>query len=111
MKYFIENAEINLKPREDWFYTFQETADSDKLFYDITYNLANENTIVFAELIGDGTAKLVRINFNTTKGEKTGEFSTEKPFANIYFKVEKIRVYCNTEIKFELSIYTRIAVL
>jgi hypothetical protein len=107
MKYFIENAEINLKPREDWFYTFQETAESDKLFYDITYNLANENTIVFAELIGEGTAKLVRINFNTTKGKKTGEFSTDKPFSNIYFKVDKIRFYSDLEIEFKLSIYTR----
>jgi hypothetical protein len=105
MKAIAQNEIIQLKNKTDRFYSFAEKVDSDKLLYEITYNLADENKIVFAELIGEGTSKLTRINFNTNKGIKTGEFNTSKPFANIYFKVDKIRFYTDCDIEFKLSVY------
>jgi hypothetical protein len=99
--------QINLEPRKDWFYTLIEYADSEELFYDISYSPANENDIVFVELIGQGSLKMTRINFNTTKGRKVGDFKTEKPFSNIYFKVEKIKLYSKTYTSFKLSIFSK----
>ena len=105
MRHLIKDERINLKTRIDWFYNFAEKVDSDKLLYEITYNLVDENKIVFAELIGEGTSKLIRIDFNTNKGVKTGEFNTSKPFANIYFKVDKIKFYTDCDLDFKLNIY------
>jgi hypothetical protein len=97
--------QINLEPRQDWFYTLEEKANSDELLYEITYSLANENEIVFVELIGQGSTKMLRINFNTTKGRKIGDFRATSRFSDVYFQVEKIRLYCNIKITFELSVY------
>lgn len=105
MKAIAQNEIIQLKNRTDWFYNFSEKVDSDKLLYEITYNLSDENKIVFAELLGEGTSKLIRIDFNTNKGVKTGEFNTSKPFANIYFKADKIKFYTDCDLEFKLSIY------
>lgn len=107
MKFLIKDTHIKLEPRQDWLHTLDEQGDSDSLFYEITYSLTNENAIVFAELIGQGSSKMVRINFNTTKGRKIGDFKTDKPFFNVYFPVEKIRFYSSQEIAFNLSIYSR----
>ena len=90
MKAIAQNEMIQLKNRIDWFYNCAEKVDSDKLKYEIIYNLTDEKKVVFAELIGEGVSKLIRIDFNTNNGVKSGEFNTSKPFANIYFKVDKI---------------------
>lgn len=105
MKIVVNKEKIKLQPRQDWFLPFIEQVDSDKLFYEINYNLTDENKTIFAELVGVGTSKLIRIDLNTTKGVKNGEFNTNKPFANIYFKVEKIRFYCDSDLEFELSVF------
>lgn len=105
MKAIAKNEIIQLRNKKDWFYNFTEKVDSDKLLYEIIYNLLDENKIVFAELIGEGTSKLIRIDFNTNKGVKTGEFNTLKPFANIYFKVDRIRFYTDSDVEFKLSVY------
>ena len=61
--------------------------------------------LYFAELTGNGASKLVNINFNTNKGVKTGEFISSTTFANIYFEVERIRLYSESDIEFSLTLF------
>ena len=81
----ISSEKIKLTSKDDYLYQLTEKVESDKLVYSISYDLMNEGKIIFAELMGDGSSKLVHINLNTNKGLKTGEFTTNMAFSNIYF--------------------------
>ena len=96
---------VQLQAKHDWFYQLTEKIESDKLLYSINYNTADEAKIIFAELTGNGASKLVNINFNTNKGVKTGEFISSTTFANIYFEVERIRLYSESDIEFSLTLF------
>ncbi len=102
----LQKEKVTLKAKADWIYKLETTVGSDRLFYEINYNSSlDKGKIIFAELIGESSTKLIRIAFNTTKNVKTGEFTTEKPFANIYFDVYRIRFYSNDDVDFDLSVY------
>ena len=102
----LQREKVTLKAKTDWIYKLETTIGSDRLFYEINYNRSTDKgKIIFAELIGDSSTKLIRIDLNTNKNVKTGEFNTEKPFANIFFEVQRIRFYSDADIDFELSVY------
>jgi hypothetical protein len=102
----LQKEKVTLKAKAYWIYKLETTVCSDRLFYEINYNSSlDKGKIIFSELIGESSAKLVRIDLNTNKNIKTGEFNTEKPFANIYFEVQRIRFYSDTDLDFELSVY------
>lgn len=101
----IYNEAIQLKSKYDWFYNFTETTESDKLFYSIKYSADDECKVIFAELIGSGSAKLIHINLNTGKGVKTGEFINHTTFASIYFQAERMRLYSESDIEFTLTLF------
>ena len=96
---------VQLQAKHDWFYQLTEKIESDKLLYSINYSATDEAKIIFAELTGNGASKLVNINFNTNKGVKTGEFISSTTFANIYFEVERIRLYSESDIEFSLTLF------
>lgn len=98
---------IQLKAKYDWFYNFTEKTDNDKLFYSIKYNSEDECKVIFAELTGGGSAKLIHINLNTNKGLKTGEFTNHTTFANIYFQVERMRLFSESDIEFNLTLFKK----
>jgi hypothetical protein len=103
----LQKEKVTLKAKTDWTYTLETTVGSDRLFYEINYNSSlDKGKIIFAELIGDSSTKLVRIDLNTNVNVKRGEFSNDKPFSNIYFEAYRIRFYSDIEIDFELSVYT-----
>ncbi len=101
---FLNPEKIQLKAKLDWYYQLPEKVESDKLLYSINYDLTDENKIIFVELMGDGSSKLIRINLNTKKGVKTGEFNTHATFSNIYFQVERIRFFSECDIEFYLTL-------
>ena len=63
----IYTETIQLQAKRDWFYQFAEKVESDRLFYSINYNLEDESKMIYAELIGDGSSKLIHINLNNTQ--------------------------------------------
>jgi hypothetical protein len=101
----LNSEKIQLKSKQDWHYQLADKVGSDTICYQITYNLTDENNIIFVELIGDGLSKLVRINLNTTKGVKTGEFKSQATFSNIYFQVERIRFFSESDLEFHLTLF------
>ena len=101
----INSEKVQLKAKQDWCYQLPDKVGSDNLRYEVTYHLIDENNIIFVELIGDGLSKLVRINLNTTKGVKTGEFISQATFSNIYFQVERIRFYSESDMEFHLTLF------
>ncbi len=105
MKPLIKDESISLIARQDWVYILTDKIECDKLFYAVHFNEMNKNKTVFTELLGEGLSKLIRIDFNTNKGFKTGEFNTQTTFTNIFFNVEKIRIYSEIDIEFVLSVY------
>ena len=103
----LQREKVTLKAKADWIYNLETTVGSDRLFYEINYNSSLEKgKVIFAELIGESSTKLIRIDHNTNKNVKRGEFNTEKPFANIYFEVQRIRFYSDADVDFVLSVYT-----
>jgi hypothetical protein len=102
----LQREKVSLEAKTDWIYKIETIVGSDRLFYEINYNGSlDKGKIIFSELIGESSTKLVRIDLNTNKNIKTGEFNTDKPFANIYFEVQRIRFYSDTDLDFELSVY------
>lgn len=101
----LNSEKIHLKAKQDWYYHLPLKVESDKLVYSIDYNSIDEGKIIFAELMGDSSSKLVHINLNTNKGVKTGEFNTHTTFSNIYFQVECIRFYSEKDIEFHLTLF------
>lgn len=100
----ISSEKIELTAKDDYLYQLTDKVESDKLVYSISYDLMNEGKIIFAELMGDGSSKLVHINLNTNKGVKTGEFTTNTTFSNIYFLVERIRFFSEFDIEFYITL-------
>ena len=100
----ICTEKIELKAKLDYLYQLTEKVESDKLLYSISYDIMNEGKVIFAELIGDGSSKLIHVNLNTTKGIKTGEFNIHTTFSNIYFQVERIRFFSEFNIEFYLTL-------
>ena len=100
----ICTEKIELKAKLDYLYQLTEKVESDKLLYSINYDLMNEGKVIFAELIGDGSSKLIHVNLNTTKGVKTGEFITNTAFSNIYFMAERIRFFSEFNIEFHITL-------
>lgn len=96
---------IQLKANQSWIYSLAEKVESDKLLYTLNYQPADEGKIIFVELTGNNSSKLVRIELNTDKGLKTGEFKTHTAFSNIYFIVEHIRFFSEQEIEFHLTLF------
>ena len=103
----IYEEAIQLKAKYDWHYNFTEKVESDTLFYSIKYDLADECKIIFVELTGNGSSKLIHVNLNTNKGVKTGEFINHTTFANIYFQVERMRLYSEADIEFNLTLFKK----
>jgi hypothetical protein len=102
----LQREKVTLKVKTAWIYNLETTVGSDRLFYEINYNSSvDKGKIIFAELIGESSTKLIRIDLNININVKRGEFNTEKPFANIYFEVDRMRFYSDIEMEFELSIY------
>ena len=102
----LQREKVTLEAKTDWIYKLETTVGSDRLFYEINYNSSlDRGKVIFAELIGESSTKLIRIDLNTNKNVKIGQFNTEKPFANIYFEVYRIRFYSDTDVDFELSVY------
>ena len=100
----ICTEKIELKAKLDYLYQLTEKVESDKLLYSISYDLMNEGKVIFVELIGDGSSKLIHVNLNTTKGIKTGEFTTNTAFSNIYFMAERIRFFSEFNIEFHITL-------
>lgn len=100
----ICTEKIELTAKYDYLYQLAEKVESDRLVYSISYDVMNEAKVIFAELMGDGSSKLVHINLNTNKGVKTGEFITHTAFSNIYFQVERIRFFSEFDIEFHLTL-------
>ena len=73
----------------------------------VNYYLADECKIIFVELTSNGSSKLVHINLNTSKGVKTGKFINHTTFANIYFQVERMRLYSEFDMEFNLTLFKK----
>ncbi len=105
MQHILYKEQVTLLPNKPWFYDLTKTIDSDKLLYEIVYNLADKQKVVKAELSGEGATKIILIDFDLSEGVKSGLFISNKTFANIFFKVESIKLFCDTEITFKLILF------
>ena len=105
MRRILYKEPVTILPNKPWFYTLEEKTDSDKLLYEIIYNLTDQQKNIRAELSGEGATKMISIDFDLNEGVKSGFFISNKAFANIFFKVESIKLFSDSAITFELSLY------
>ncbi|MBA2611916.1 MAG: hypothetical protein H0U95_08100 [Bacteroidetes bacterium] len=105
MQRILYKEQITILSNKPWFHILEEKTDTDKLFYEIVYNLTDKQKVVKADLSGEGATKIILIDFDLIEGVKSGFFISNKTFANIFFKVESIKLFCNADITFKLSLF------
>jgi hypothetical protein len=103
----LHSESIRLKPKSECRINLSEKTDSDVLLYSIIYNEVNEDKLIFAELNGEGSSKLISISLDKNKKSTSGEFARPNAHTDIFLRVDSIRLYSDTEIDFRLTIYKK----